>query len=54
MLGVKALAGKALYGLGCIIAAVVLLVSGVAYYGTKAVNSLGTSPTCPADLPPAR
>ena len=44
MLGVKALAGKALYGLACIIAAVVLVVSGVAYYGTKAVNSLGTSP----------
>jgi anionic cell wall polymer biosynthesis LytR-Cps2A-Psr (LCP) family protein len=44
MLGVKALAGKALYGLACIIAAVVLVVSGVAYYETKAVNSLGTSP----------
>jgi anionic cell wall polymer biosynthesis LytR-Cps2A-Psr (LCP) family protein len=44
MLGVKALAGKALYGLGCVIAAVVLVMSGVAYYGTKAVNSLGTSP----------
>ncbi len=44
MLGVNALAGKALYGLGCIIAAVVLVVSGVAYYGTKEVNGLGTSP----------
>jgi anionic cell wall polymer biosynthesis LytR-Cps2A-Psr (LCP) family protein len=44
MLGVKALAGKALYGLGCFVAAVVLVASGVAYYGTKAVNSLGTSP----------
>ncbi|MBV9384596.1 MAG: LCP family protein [Streptosporangiaceae bacterium] len=44
MLGVKALAGKALYGLACIVAAVVLVVSGVAYYGKKAVNSLGTSP----------
>jgi len=44
MLGVKTLAGKALYGLGCIAAAVVLFASGVAYYGTKAVNSLGTSP----------
>jgi anionic cell wall polymer biosynthesis LytR-Cps2A-Psr (LCP) family protein len=44
MLGVKALAGKALYGLGCIAAAVVLVVSGVAYYGTKTVNGLGTSP----------
>jgi anionic cell wall polymer biosynthesis LytR-Cps2A-Psr (LCP) family protein len=44
MLGVNALAGKALYGLGCMIAALVLVVSGVAYYGTKEVNSLGTSP----------
>lgn len=44
MLGVKALAGKALYGLACVIAALTLVVSGVAYYGTKAVNSLGTSP----------
>lgn len=44
MLGVKALAGKALYGLGCVLAAVVLVVSGVAYYGTTAVNGLGTSP----------
>jgi anionic cell wall polymer biosynthesis LytR-Cps2A-Psr (LCP) family protein len=45
MLGVKALAGKTVYGLGCVAAAVVLVVGGVAYYGTKAVNSLGTSPT---------
>jgi anionic cell wall polymer biosynthesis LytR-Cps2A-Psr (LCP) family protein len=44
MLGVKALAGKALYGLGCIAAAVVLVVSGVAYYGAKTVDGLGTSP----------
>ncbi len=44
MLGVKALAGKALYGLGCVVATVVLAVSGVAYYGTKTVNALGTSP----------
>jgi anionic cell wall polymer biosynthesis LytR-Cps2A-Psr (LCP) family protein len=44
MLGVKAVAGKALYGLGCVLAAVVLVVSGVAYYGVKEVNSLGTSP----------
>ncbi|MCW2936777.1 MAG: hypothetical protein JWM19_7739 [Actinomycetia bacterium] len=44
MLGVKALAGKALYGLGCIVAAVVLVVSGAAHYGTAAVNNLGTSP----------
>ena len=44
MLSVKALAGKALYGLACILAAVVLVVSGAAYYGTKAVNDLGTSP----------
>lgn len=44
MLGVKLLAGKALYGLACVIAAVVLTVSGVAYYGTQAVNGLGTSP----------
>jgi anionic cell wall polymer biosynthesis LytR-Cps2A-Psr (LCP) family protein len=44
MLGVKALAGKTLYGLVCIISVVVLVVSGVAYYATKAVDSLGTSP----------
>lgn len=44
MLGVKALAGKALYGLGCIVAALVLVTGGVAYYGAKAVNGLGTSP----------
>jgi anionic cell wall polymer biosynthesis LytR-Cps2A-Psr (LCP) family protein len=44
MLGVKALVGKALYGLGCIIASVVLVVGGVAYYGTKKIDSLGTSP----------
>jgi anionic cell wall polymer biosynthesis LytR-Cps2A-Psr (LCP) family protein len=44
MLGVKALVGKALYGLGCVIASVVLVVGGVAYYGTKKVDSLGTSP----------
>ncbi|HYZ52368.1 MAG TPA: LCP family protein [Streptosporangiaceae bacterium] len=44
MLGVKALARNALYGLGCIAAAVVLVVSGVAHYGAKAVNGLGTSP----------
>ena len=44
MLGVEALAGKALYGLGCIVAAVIMVVSGVAYYGTKEFNSLGTSP----------
>jgi anionic cell wall polymer biosynthesis LytR-Cps2A-Psr (LCP) family protein len=44
MLGVKALARKTLYGLGCIAAAVILVVSGVSYYGTKAVDSLGTSP----------
>jgi anionic cell wall polymer biosynthesis LytR-Cps2A-Psr (LCP) family protein len=42
--GGKVLAGKALYGLGCIVAAVVLVASGAAYYGTKAVNKLGTSP----------
>jgi hypothetical protein len=44
MLGVKALAGKVLYALGCIIATVVLVVSGVAYYGIKQFNGLGTSP----------
>ena len=44
MLGVEAVAGKALYGLGCVIAALLLVVSGVAYYGTKEFNSLGTSP----------
>ncbi len=44
MLGFETLAGKALYGVGCVVAAVVMLVSGVAYYGTRAVNSLGTSP----------
>jgi anionic cell wall polymer biosynthesis LytR-Cps2A-Psr (LCP) family protein len=44
VLGVKALAGKALFGLGCFAAAVVLVVSGVAAYGAKTVNSLGTSP----------
>jgi anionic cell wall polymer biosynthesis LytR-Cps2A-Psr (LCP) family protein len=44
MLGIKTLAGKALYGLACIAAAVALVMSGAAYYGTKAVNSLGTSP----------
>lgn len=44
MPGVDALVGKALYGLGCIVAAVVLAVSGVAYYGTKTVDNLGTSP----------
>jgi anionic cell wall polymer biosynthesis LytR-Cps2A-Psr (LCP) family protein len=44
MLGIKTLAGKTLYGLACIAAAVVLVMSGAAYYGTKAVNSLGTSP----------
>src|SRR5579862_8844866 len=30
--------------MGCVAAALVLVVSGVAYYGTKAVNALGTSP----------
>jgi anionic cell wall polymer biosynthesis LytR-Cps2A-Psr (LCP) family protein len=40
----EALAGKALYALGCIVAAIVFTASGVAYYGTKAVNALGTSP----------
>jgi anionic cell wall polymer biosynthesis LytR-Cps2A-Psr (LCP) family protein len=44
MPGVKALVGKALYGLGCIIASVVLVGGGVAYYGTKKIDSLGTSP----------
>jgi len=44
MLGAKALAGKALYGLGCIAATVVLVVSGLAAYGAKAVNGLGASP----------
>lgn len=44
MLGAKALSEKVLYGLGCLVAAVVLVVSGVAYYGAKAVNDLGTSP----------
>lgn len=44
MLGVNALAGKVLYGLGCVIAAVVLVVSCVAYYGAKTVNGLGASP----------
>jgi anionic cell wall polymer biosynthesis LytR-Cps2A-Psr (LCP) family protein len=42
--GTKTLAGKALFGLACIAAVVVLVVSGVAYYGTNAVNALGTSP----------
>jgi LCP family protein required for cell wall assembly len=44
VLGFRTLAGKALYGTGCVAAALVLVVSGVAYYGTKAVNALGTSP----------
>ena len=44
MPGVKALVGKALYGLGCIIASAVLVGGGVAYYGTKKIDSLGTSP----------
>ena len=44
MLGFKTLAAKTLYGLGCVVAALVMVVSGVAYFGTKAVNALGTSP----------
>jgi len=40
----KAVAGKLVYGLGCIAAAVILAVSAAAYYGTHAVNNLGTSP----------
>src|SRR5258708_28331514 len=48
MLGVGSLVGKAVYGLGCIVAVVVLVVSGAAYYGTGAVNSLGTSPNLSA------
>jgi anionic cell wall polymer biosynthesis LytR-Cps2A-Psr (LCP) family protein len=44
MLGVKLLAGKAAYGLGCVMATVLLVVSGIAYHVVKEVNSLGTSP----------
>ena len=44
MLGVQVVASKALYGLACVASAVTLVVGGAAYYGTKAVNSLGTSP----------
>jgi LCP family protein required for cell wall assembly len=41
--GGKALAGKALYGLGCVVAALVLVVSGVGYYAQQTGESLGTS-----------
>jgi anionic cell wall polymer biosynthesis LytR-Cps2A-Psr (LCP) family protein len=39
----KSLAGMAVYALSCAAAALVLLVAGVSYYSTKAVNSIGTS-----------
>jgi anionic cell wall polymer biosynthesis LytR-Cps2A-Psr (LCP) family protein len=42
--GGKALVWKAAYGVCCVVAALVLVVSGAAYYGTKSVNNLGTSP----------
>jgi LCP family protein required for cell wall assembly len=40
----KALAGKALYALGCITAAVVLVVAGTGYLAQREVNSVGSSP----------
>lgn len=42
--GGKLLLGKVGYGLGCIAAAAVLVTSGVSYYATKAIDSIGTSP----------
>ena len=41
--GGKALAGKALYGLGCIVASGILVAAGAGYYAQKAVDSIGTS-----------
>jgi LCP family protein required for cell wall assembly len=40
----KALAGKALYALGCIAAAVVLVAAGTGYLAQKTADSVGSSP----------
>ncbi|MCW2931965.1 MAG: hypothetical protein JWM19_2927 [Actinomycetia bacterium] len=41
--GGRALAAKALYGLGCIAASLVLVVAGVGYYAQRQLDNIGTS-----------